>query len=161
MTALDAYRQERTRVALVAIGIFKLVKSVSLFTLGTALVHWRGQDLGQVASQWINMFWLGRPFVDRIISKLSTFDEKSLEQVAAGSFIYSALLLIEGFGLCRRKRWAEFLTVGITASLLPFEFYELVQRFTATRVTITLVNIAILWFLIVQLMQDRNRKTMH
>jgi uncharacterized membrane protein (DUF2068 family) len=146
-------RNGRTGFALVAIGIFKLVKSVSLLALGIALVQWRGQDMEQVASNWINAFWLGRPFVDRMISKLSSLDDKSLEQVAAGSFIYSALLLIEGVGLCRRKRWAEYLTVGITASLLPFEFYELYQRLTATRITITLVNIAILVYLVLQLVE--------
>jgi uncharacterized membrane protein (DUF2068 family) len=56
--------------------------------------------------------------------------------------------------LCLRKRWAEFLTVGITASLLPFEGYELYQRLTATRVIIMLVNIAILAYLIVRLAED-------
>jgi uncharacterized membrane protein (DUF2068 family) len=153
-------KNDRSKVVLSAIGIFKLAKSASLFALGVGLVHWRGHDLGQVASQWINTFWLGRPFVDGIIFKLSTFNKTTLEEVAGGSFIYSALLMIEGIGLCRRKRWAEFLTVGITASLLPFEFYELVQRLTSTRVIITLVNIAILLFLIVQLMRNRKRETL-
>ena len=45
--------------------------------------------------------------------------------------------------------------VGITASLLPFEFYELCHRLTATGVIITVINILILWYLIVQLMKDR------
>ena len=39
----------------------------------------------------------------RIVSQLSSLDEKTLEHVAAGSFIYSALLLIEGIGLCRKS----------------------------------------------------------
>jgi uncharacterized membrane protein (DUF2068 family) len=140
--------------ALVAIGIFKLVKSITLFALGIGLVYWRGQDIAQATSEWINAFWLGRPFVDRMIAQLSSFDDKTLEQVAAGSFIYSALLLIEGVGLCLRKRWAEFLTVGLTASLLPFECYELYQRLTATRVVIMLVNLAILVYLIMRLAED-------
>ena len=80
-----------------------------------------------------------------------------LEEVAVGSFIYSALLLVEGVGLCLRKRWAEFLTVGITASLLPFEFYELIHRLTTTGVVITLLNVAILWYLIVQIRHDPSR----
>ena len=157
MPPLDESRQERSAVALIAIGIFKLVKSVLLFVLGIGLVQWREQDLGQFASNWINTLWIGRPYVDRMISKLSSLDDRTLEEVAAGSFIYSALLLIEGVGLCRRKRWAEFLTVGITASLLPFEFYELSHRLTTTGVVITLVNAAILWYLIVQIRQDHSR----
>jgi len=154
MPPTNASRKERSGWALVAIGVFKLVKSLTLLALGSGLVYWRGQDLSQIASEWINTFWLGRAFVDRLIYQLSSFDEKTLEQVAAGSFIYAALLLIEGVGLCLRKRWAEFLTVAITASLLPFEGYELYQRLTATRVVITLVNIAILVYLIVRLVED-------
>ena len=157
MASLDAFRQERSAIALIAIGILKLVKSFLLFVLGIGLIHWRDQDLGQVASQWINMLWMSRPYFDRMISQLSSLDERALEEVAAGSFIYSALLLIEGVGLCRRKRWAEFLTVGITASLLPFEFYELLYHQTIAGVLITLLNVAILWYLIVQLIHDGGR----
>ena len=148
---LGESRRERSSSALVAIGGFKLVQSVLLFGLGIGLVHWRDQDLREVASNSINTLWIGRPHFIGLISKLSSLDERTVEEVAAGSFIYATLLLVEGIGLCRRKRWAEFLTVGITASLLPFEFYELSHRLTATGVIITLVNIAILWYLIVQL----------
>jgi uncharacterized membrane protein (DUF2068 family) len=156
MPAFDESRQKRTAFALVAIGLFKLVKSTLLFALGIGLIHWRHQDLGEVALHWTNTLWAGRPYFDRLISKLSSLDERTLKEVAAGSFIYSALLLVEGVGLCRRKRWAEFLTVGITASLLPFEFYELFHHPRIAGVVITLVNVAILWYLIVQLMHDRS-----
>jgi uncharacterized membrane protein (DUF2068 family) len=158
MTGLSESRQEKTAYALVAIGILKLIKSTLLLVLGIGLIHWREQDLGQVASYWINTLWVSRPYFDRMISKLSSLDERAIEEVAAGSFIYSALLLIEGIGLCRRKRWAEFLTIGITASLLPLECYELFHRLTATRAAITLLNVAILWYLILQLMQDHRRR---
>ena len=153
----DASRREKSSFALVAIGVFSLVKSVPLLVLGIGLIHWRQQDLGEVASQWIDRLWIGRSHFDSIISQLSTINEETLEEVAAGSFLYSALLLVEGIGLCRRKRWAEFLTVGITASLLPFEFYELFHQVTTAGVIITLLNVAILWYLIVQLVQDRRR----
>jgi uncharacterized membrane protein (DUF2068 family) len=150
-------RQERTAFALVAIGIFKLVKSSLLLCLGIGLIYWRDQDLGQVASHWIDTLWVGRPLFDSLLSKLSSLHQQTLDEVAAGSFVYSGLLLVEGVGLCRRKRWAEFLTVAITASLLPFEFHELFHKLTATGTFITLLNIAILWYLVLQLLHDRSR----
>jgi len=151
----DASRPSRSGYTLVAIGIFKIAKSVLLLALGVALLHWRDEDLGQVAARWLNALWVTRPYFDRIVSKLSSIDERTLREAVAGSFIYSALLLIEGTGLCLQKRWAEYLTVGITASLLPFEFYELYHRVTATGVTITVINIAIMWYLIVRIAHDR------
>ena len=150
--------QRRTNFGLVAIGIFKLVKSSLLLGLGVGLVYGRDRDLGQVASHWINTLWIGRHFVDNLLSKLSAIDERTLRDVAAGSFVYSTLLLVEGIGLCCRKRWAEYLTVAITASLLPFEIYELFHHVTAIGVFITVVNTCILWYLLRQLTRDHRHE---
>jgi uncharacterized membrane protein (DUF2068 family) len=158
MSSSGQVQEKRSNFGLVAIGVFKLIKSVLLLGLGIGLVYGRDQDLGQVASHWINTLWIGRPFFDSLVSKLSSLHQRTIEDVAAGSFVYSALLLVEGIGLCRRKRWAELLTVAITASLLPFEFYELFHHLTAIGVFITIVNIAILWYLILQLSHDRRDK---
>jgi uncharacterized membrane protein (DUF2068 family) len=147
----------KTGFGLVAIGVFKLGKSALLLALGITLVRWR-HDLRERASDWIDVIWIARPYLDNLISRLSSINERTLGEFAAGSFVYSALLLVEGVGLCLRRRWAEFLTVGITASLLPLEFYELFHRLTAIGAIITLVNIAILWYLIVQLLHDRRRR---
>ena len=159
MPAVDKFRQERSNVALLAIGVFKLANSGLLFGLGIGLIHWRHRDLGEAASHWINTMWVGRPYFDNLISSLSSINERTLEHVAAGSFFCSALFLVEGIGLCRRKRWAEFVTVGITASLLPVEFYELFHKPRATSIVITILNIGILWYLIVRLRLDRRRRS--
>ncbi len=63
-------RPEKTSFTLVAIGVFKLVKSTLLLALGIALVHWRHQDLSKVASFWIDTLVMSRPYIDSIISKL-------------------------------------------------------------------------------------------
>ena len=151
MPASDVIEHEPTAYGLVAIGIFKLVKSVLLLGLGIGLVLGRDRDLGQVASHWIDAVWIGRPLFDSLLSKLSALDQRTLEHVAAGAFVYSVLLSVEGIGLCCKKRWAEVLTVAITGSLLPFEFYKLFHHLTATGVGITVVNAAILWYLLRQL----------
>jgi uncharacterized membrane protein (DUF2068 family) len=157
MPVSDEFEHKPTAYGLVAIGIFKLVKSALLLGLGIGLILGRDRDLGQVASHWIDAVWIGRPLFDNLLSKLSLLDQRTLEHVAAGSFIYSALLLVEGIGLCRKKRWAEFLTAAITGSLLPFEIYEILHHLTATRVAITVVNAAILWYLLHQLVRTSYR----
>ena len=78
-----------------------------------------------------------------------------LEEISVGSFFYAALLLTEGTGLLLRKRWAEYFTVIITASLMPLEFYELIEKFTLTRVAVIILNAVIVWYLIVQLRRYR------
>jgi uncharacterized membrane protein (DUF2068 family) len=148
-------QRRRSDVAIVAIGVFKLIKCVSLFAFGAALIHWRNADLGAVASHWVSKLWLSRPYFDELIARLSFMSQKTVDHFMIGSFVYSVLLAVEGIGLCLRKRWAEYLTVGITASLLPFEFYELSRRMTKTGVAITVVNIAIVVYLVVRLVRER------
>jgi uncharacterized membrane protein (DUF2068 family) len=149
-------KHHRTNVGLVVIGVFKLVKSTLLLGLGIGLLLGRDRDLGQIASRWVNELSISHSIFDNLLAKLSSLQPRTLEHVAAGSFVYSALFVIEGVGLCRQKRWAEILTVMITASLLPFELYELLHRITATGVIITVANVAILIYLLVQLVQDRH-----
>lgn len=150
-------RRGRSDWAIVAIGLFKLIKSVTLFAVGIALIHWRHADLGQVASHWVSKLWLSRAYFEEVIVRLSFMSERTVHHFMIASFVYSVLLAAEGVGLCLRKRWGEYLTVLITGSLLPFEFYELWQRVTKTGVAITVVNIAILVYLVVRLIQDRER----
>jgi uncharacterized membrane protein (DUF2068 family) len=148
-------RSKKSDWVIISIGVLKLVKSVSLLVLGIALVHWRHDDLGEVAARWLKDAWLARPHVDALVVKLSLLRKETIDEFAIGSFVYSALLLIEGIGLSLRKRWAEYLTVGITASLLPFEFYELHRRVTVSGIVVAVVNLAILVYLIARLYKDQ------
>ena len=74
-----------------------------------------------------------------------------MREASIGSFIYSAVFLIEGIGLCRRKRWAEFMTLSVTISLLPLELYELARHVTVAKVMVTVLNVAIAVYLWLQI----------
>jgi len=81
----------------------------------------------------------------------------TVDQLAIGSFVYAALLLVEGIGLCLRKPWAEYLTIGITSSLLPLEFYEIYQELTLLRAVIALINVLIVVYLVARLVRRRHK----
>ncbi len=130
-----------------------------LLALGIALVHWRDKDFGALASKWIDRLSLSPSYFDSLIARLSFVSRDTVDQLAIGSLFYAALLLIEGVGLCLRKRWAEYLTIGITSSLLPLEFYELYEALTLPRIVITIVNIAIVIYLVARLVRRRHDRT--
>jgi uncharacterized membrane protein (DUF2068 family) len=69
---------------------------------------------------------------------------------------YAAVFLVEGTGLLFRKRWAEWLTIVVTSSLMPFEVYELIKQFTIVRLLVMLVNAAVVLFLIYRVRQKEN-----
>lgn len=62
-------------------------------------------------------------------------------------FSYSGLNLTEAYGLWRRYRWAEYLTVVATALFIPFEIYAVVEELTFLRVGTLVINILIVIFL--------------
>jgi uncharacterized membrane protein (DUF2068 family) len=57
------------------------------------------------------------------------------------------LNLIEAYGLHKRLRWAEWLTVFATGLLIPFEVYEVWRRFSLLGVAVLVLNIAIVIYL--------------
>ena len=69
---------------------------------------------------------------------------------------YAAVFATEGIGLWMRKRWAEWLTIIITGSLIPLEIWELSMRPTFGKASVFVVNVAIVWYLIVQLRSTRH-----
>ena len=58
----------------------------------------------------------------------------------------------------QRKRWAEFLTVISTAALIPLEVYELFHRPTFTRGFLLLVNIAVVAYLVFEILRVTRAK---
>ena len=48
----------------------------------------------------------------------------------------------------REKRWAEYFTVFLTAMGLPWEGYELVERFSPYKVGLLAINLVVLLYLL-------------
>lgn len=71
-----------------------------------------------------------------------------MKDLGVGSFVYAALFLTEGIGLWLLKRWAEWFTVGITASLVPLEVWEIHHHPTAVKILVLMINIAVVGYLL-------------
>jgi uncharacterized membrane protein (DUF2068 family) len=151
-------REKKSDLTILAIGVLKLLKCASLIAIGIVLVRCRDQNLGEVASHWLRRLWLGRSYMDALLVRLSVMSKETIDEFAIGSFTYAVLLAVEGIGLTMQKRWAEYLTIVITASLLPYEIHELTRRLTAVGLLVTLVNIAIVVYLIVRLVKSHRHK---
>jgi uncharacterized membrane protein (DUF2068 family) len=67
--------------------------------------------------------------------------------LAGGTLLYSLLFAVEGIGLLAGKRWAEWLTVLATASLVPFEVWEAAHRPGTIKLLVIVVNVAVVYFL--------------
>ncbi|MEH3052451.1 MAG: DUF2127 domain-containing protein [Patulibacter minatonensis] len=82
--------------------------------------------------------------VDRIFS-LST---DRLHLFAAIALLYAFVEGLEAVGLWIGARWAEYLTLLVTASLLPLEIYELAEHATPFKVIALVINLAVVVYLL-------------
>jgi uncharacterized membrane protein (DUF2068 family) len=72
----------------------------------------------------------------------------TLTLIAVGLLLYGLLELVEGVGLWRARRWAEYLTVVATAAFLPLEVHELLKTLTATKIAAFAINVLAVVYLI-------------
>ena len=82
------------------------------------------------------------------LDTLFTTSSAHLHLLAAALLAYSAIEGIEAVGLWYQLRWAEYLTFLVTASLLPFEIYEIANRTTVLKVLAFVVNLAVVLYLL-------------
>jgi uncharacterized membrane protein (DUF2068 family) len=143
---------------LLLIAAFKLIKGLALLALGIGALRLLHKDVAAEIAQWIDALRVDphNHYIQMVLEKLGMVDDKKLKALSIGTFFYSALFFTEGTGLALRKRWAEYLTIVSTASLLPLEIYEIVQRASAPKVVALLVNIAIVVYLVIEVRRTRN-----
>ncbi len=70
-----------------------------------------------------------------------------LKQISFALFLYAGLDIIEGAGLVLEKIWAEYFTLILTASFMPWEFYEIVRHITLLKILLILVNAVVVIYL--------------
>ena len=93
-----------------------------------------------------------------MISGITGIDRAHLRAIEFGTFFYAALHTVEGIGLILGYHWAEYLVIVATGSLIPFEIYEIARKLSPIRVTLFVVNVAIVIYLIVILRRDRRER---
>jgi uncharacterized membrane protein (DUF2068 family) len=82
------------------------------------------------------------------LDRLFTLHSDQLRLFGAVILVYALVEGIEAVGLWREKRWAEYLTLLVTASFLPLEVYELATRVSPFKVIAFIINVAVVAYLL-------------
>jgi uncharacterized membrane protein (DUF2068 family) len=135
---------------LLLIAIFKMAKSAFFFCVGMGALHFLHKDLSDEVlklAKELHRDPEGK-VVSLVLKNVHLIDEHRLRQLGIGTFSYSALALTEGIGLLLEKTWAEFLTLGLTVSFLPWEIYELIEHATWIKAALFAINLGVLGYLV-------------
>lgn len=134
---------------LLAIGLFKLGKSVLLILLAAVLFGLIGHDVAAVLQGLAHHLHVapGSRLLHRAIERSATLTPHKLELSGAALLLYAGLFAVEGVGLIRQKHWAEWLAVFSTTALIPFEGYEIALKPSGWKIAALVLNIAIAAYL--------------
>jgi uncharacterized membrane protein (DUF2068 family) len=147
---LVAAEVKRPDFGLRVIIVWKIVKGCLLLAMGIsafALVHSDLHELGADLIDWLGIDAAG-PRVEHFLAILTGMTPARIAGVGVGACLLAALMFVESWGLHRRRVWAEWLTVIVTASLLPLEIYHLVVHPSLGKVLTLVANVAILIYLL-------------
>ena len=141
------------------VGAMKLASGLVLGAAGLGLFRLMDQDGGEALGHLVARLHLDPDdrLVHGALARLAGLDREHLEAIGVGTLFYALLHLVEGTGLVLRRRWAEYLTVVATGSLLPLEFYEVARKFRVLRVGVLAINLAIVAYVIARLRRRSNR----
>ena len=145
--------RRRSPLLLRLIAAERAIRGVILIAAGAYLFGHLHSDLGKLADRWMRRVELdpNRHFLRRIVEHLHHVTTNEVKIFAFLAVAYGVLELVEGVGLWRGKKWAEYLTIGVTASLLPVEVMALVHRITLVRVATLVINALVIVYLLWEL----------
>jgi len=138
------------------ISVFKFVKAVFVIATGFGLLRYYDPRV----TAWLYRLAHDLPYgfeqrmVRDAMAFLSGLSPRRIQLMAAATFVYAALFLVEGVGLWLGLVWAEVLTIVATSSLIPFEIYEIHRHTTLSRVLVLVANVAIAGYLVWRLRRE-------
>jgi uncharacterized membrane protein (DUF2068 family) len=152
-TEAQAARAPRFNI-LRTIAVYKLVKVLLLVALALGEVRLRDASLTDKLLVWVSArpHGLEHDVVTHLIQWLSGLTTSRMHTLRIVTLAYAAVFATEGVGLWMQKRWAEWLTVIITASLIPLEVWEMIFRpsigIGAVLVANTVIVIYLVWHVV-------------
>lgn len=134
---------------LALVAIWKLVEGALFVAVALAAFHLLHRDVEQTLVNWVRIARINdNRYIAHALAKVGLIDDHRLKQIGAVTLAFAALFFAEGIGLLCRKRWAEYLTVLATASLIPVEGYEMWKHPTMLKAAVFAGNLAVVIYLL-------------
>ncbi|WP_305821801.1 DUF2127 domain-containing protein [Massilia brevitalea] len=135
-------------------GLVVLLTGFGLF----ALLH---RDVQQLAESLVRHAHLNpASHTPRVFLEFAgKLDNTHLMQLAAAALAYSAVRMIEAYGLWYQRTWGEGFAAASGAVYLPFEFRELFHQPSLLSACLLAVNLGVVGFMIYSLRRRRAART--
>src|SRR4051812_36566255 len=113
------------------IASYNLGKGIILLIIAMSFLGFLHKDVDAIVGRWIS--WLGinldNPHVAAFLDRLDKVTDHQIRILSGITSVFSAVFITEGIGLFFKQRWAEYLTVIVTACFVPVELFETFKHF--------------------------------
>ncbi|MGI4757543.1 MAG: DUF2127 domain-containing protein [Janthinobacterium lividum] len=142
------------------IGIFKLFKAVFFMSVSLGALHFVHHDLSSTVERMMRELHFDPEshVVDLVMDKVGQVTHHRLRLISMGTSLYGALCTTEAYGLLTRKVWAEYVTLWLSISFIPWELYEMVRRPSLWHASILATNILVVVYLLWMLRRKKSRQ---
>ena len=132
------------------IALYKLLKVLLLLAAAYGELWLHDASLSAKLVTWVQARPAGmeHEVIARLLEFTSGLSESKIHALRFVTLTYAAIFALEGVGLWMRKRWAEWLTTIITASLIPLEIWEFYNRPNLGKAAVVVANAAIVAYLV-------------
>lgn len=149
-------RERSVGVRIVAVG--KLFQTTLAVLVGAAALLLVDLVSPEALARWASLVAPDTDWLQSLTHKVASASDRKLSIVGAACLAYGAVFAVETAGLWRQKTWAEYLTVIVTASYLPYEILGLIKKFTVIKLVTIVLNTAVVVYLIVRIVLDRRAR---
>ncbi len=138
------------RRSLLWIAAYNLGKGFLMLTLALGLRGFLHKDVDVIVGRWFTSLGvsLENEHVAALLARLDVVTDNQLHVLSIVTLVFGGVFITEGIGLFFRQRWAEFLTVVVTASFIPVELFESIRHVGPAKVILLLINVTVVCSLI-------------
>ncbi len=141
------------------IALYKFIKMLLLLLAAYGELHLHDKSLSTKLVTWVQARPAGleHEWVTQLLVWFSGLSETKIHALRFVTLTYAAVFAVEGVGLWMQKRWAEWLTTIITASLIPLEVWEFLQKPNIGKAAVVIANLVIVAYLAWHVMSKTRR----
>lgn len=138
---------------------FEAMKGLLVLLAGCGLLSAIHKDLHLAAVHLVRVLHLNpaKHYPSIFIDAADRVTDLQLWMLALSALLYSLVRLVEAYGLWNQMQWAEWFGLLSGAMYIPLEIFEAYREFTWPRVTVLVVNLAVVGFLGDALLRSRRQ----
>ncbi|WP_145023534.1 DUF2127 domain-containing protein [Geobacter argillaceus] len=159
MRKRSAKKKQPSGRALQIVALFEGAKGALVLVTGLGLLALIHRDVHQVAEQLVRHlhFNPARHYPRIFLDAADRVTDPQLWALALAALFYSAIRFAEAVGLWLKRRWAEWFGFLSGGMYIPVELYEVLREATWPRVTVLVLNLAIVLYLLGVLIRTDRR----